>query len=88
MTEPPLDVLVARSAGPVLRALRKLGGGGAFALCARGFGDRFQGSLWTDPAPLGVLVARSAGSVLRSQEGLGQVRRSECPDGAPYTSPG
>ena len=46
--------LVGRSAGSVLRALRKLGGGGAFALCARGFGDRFQGSLRTDPAPLGV----------------------------------
>jgi hypothetical protein len=44
-----------RSAGSVLRSLRKLGGGGAFALCARGFGVRFQGSLRTDPAPLGVL---------------------------------
>ncbi len=29
--------LVGRSAGSVLRALRKLGGGGAFALCARDF---------------------------------------------------
>ena len=27
---------------------------GAFALCARGFGDRFQGLLRTDPATLGV----------------------------------
>jgi hypothetical protein len=53
-TDPaPLGVF-GRSAGSVLRSLRKLWGGSAFALCARGFGDRFQGSLRTDPAPLGV----------------------------------
>ncbi|MEY4325413.1 MAG: hypothetical protein RIS24_1584 [Verrucomicrobiota bacterium] len=45
----------ACSAGPVLRALRKLWGGLGFrAARARGLGDRFQGSLRTDPAPLGV----------------------------------
>jgi hypothetical protein len=58
------------SAGSVLRALRKLWGGSAFALCARGFGDRFQGLLRTDPAPLGVLGG-SAGSVLRALRKLG-----------------
>jgi hypothetical protein len=52
-----------RGIGPT-RAEEALGGS-AFALCARDFGDRFQGSLRTDPAPLGVF-GRSAGSVLRS----------------------
>jgi hypothetical protein len=56
---------MGRSAGTVLRSLRKLWGGGAFALCARDFVVRFQGSLRTDPAPLGVFW-RSAGSVLRA----------------------
>ena len=59
-----------RSAGSVLRSLRRLGGGGAFALCARGDGDRLQGSLQPDPAPLGVFW-RYAGSVLRSLRRLG-----------------
>jgi hypothetical protein len=59
-----------RGIGPT-RAEEALGGS-AFALCARDFGDRFQGSLRTDPAPLGVFGVRSAGSVLRSQEGSGQ----------------
>ena len=54
-----------RYAGPGLRSLSRLWGGGAFALCARGDGDRLQGSLRTDPAPLGVFW-RYAGSVLRS----------------------
>jgi len=50
--------LVGRSAGSVLRALRRLWGRiGAFALCARGLGDRLQGLLRTDPAPLGVFGA-------------------------------
>ena len=40
------------SAGSVLHSLRRLGGGLAFALCARGFAVRLQGSLRTDPAPL------------------------------------
>jgi hypothetical protein len=57
---------------PALAGRRR--GEGVFALCARGFGDRLQGSLRTDPAPLGVL-GRSAGPVLRSLrrlwEGLG-----------------
>ena len=58
------------SAGPGLRSLRRLWRGGAFALCARGDGDRLQGSLRTDPAPLGVFW-RSAGSGLRSLRRLG-----------------
>ena len=62
------------SAGPGLRSLMRLWRGGAFALCARGDGDRLQGSLQPDPAPLGVLW-RYAGSGLRSLmrlwEGLG-----------------
>ena len=49
---------LGRSAGPGLRALRRLWGGEAFALRAGDFGDRFQGSLRTDPAPLGVLKER------------------------------
>jgi hypothetical protein len=52
---------LGRSAGSVLRSLRRLWGVRAFALCARGFGDRFQGSLRTDPAPLGVLGDRLPG---------------------------
>jgi hypothetical protein len=43
-----------RSAGSVLRSQEGSGKDRAFALCARGFGVRFQGSLRTDPAPLGV----------------------------------
>ena len=42
-----------RGIGPT-RAEEALGEDGAFALCARGFGDRFQGLLRTAPAPLGV----------------------------------
>jgi hypothetical protein len=52
-----------RSAGSVLRSLRKLGGGGAFALCAREGFDRFQCSLRPDPAPLGVFGWALAGNV-------------------------
>jgi hypothetical protein len=47
------------SAGSVLRTQEGSGEDGAFALCARGFGDRFQGSLRPDPATLGVF-GRSA----------------------------
>jgi hypothetical protein len=61
-----------RSAGSVLRSQEGLGEEGAFARCARVFGDRLQCLLWTDPAPLGVLVERSAGSVLRSLRKLGE----------------
>jgi hypothetical protein len=49
-------VLALRGIGPA-RAEEGSGEDGAFALCARGFGVRFQGSLRTDPAPLGVLGA-------------------------------
>jgi hypothetical protein len=49
------------SAGSVLRTQEGSGEDGAFALCARGFGDRFQGSLRPDPATLGVLVWALAG---------------------------
>jgi hypothetical protein len=53
----------SRSAGRIW-GLRGIGptlaeealGVGAFALCARGFGVRFQGSLRTDPAPLGCFL--------------------------------
>jgi hypothetical protein len=58
-----------RGIGPVLaeEALGRMG----LSRCARGvFGDRFQGSLRTDPAPLGVFW-RSAGSDLRSLRKLG-----------------
>ena len=51
-TDPAPLGRMGRSAGSVLRALRKLEGEGAFALCARGFAVRLQGSLRTDPAPL------------------------------------
>jgi hypothetical protein len=63
------------SAGSVLRSLRKLWGVGAFALCARVFGDRFQGSLRTDPAPLGEAFG-SEGGVAENGHPY------------PYTSPG
>jgi hypothetical protein len=43
-----------RSAGLVLRSQEGSGKDRAFALCARGFGDRLQCLLRTDPAPLGV----------------------------------
>jgi hypothetical protein len=79
-TDPAPLGRMGRSAGPVLRALRKLEGEGAFALCARDFGVRFQGSLRTDPAPLGVFGG-SAGSVLRSQEGSGEEWLSRCARG-------
>jgi hypothetical protein len=49
----PLRCAYGGSAGTVLRALRKLWGGGAFALCAGGFGVRFQSLLRTDPAAAG-----------------------------------
>jgi hypothetical protein len=52
-----------RGIGPTLA--EEALGGSAFARCARGFVDRFQGLLRTDPAPLGVF-GRSAGTVLRS----------------------
>jgi hypothetical protein len=62
-----------RGIGPA-RAEEGSGEDGAFALCARGFGVRFQGLLRTDPAPL-AYVGGSAGTVLRSLrklwEGLG-----------------
>ena len=41
-----------RGNGPAL-AEEALGEDWAFALCAGGFGVRFQGSLWTDPAAAG-----------------------------------
>ncbi len=52
---------------------------GVFALCARGFGDRFQGSLRTDPAPLGV-CGRSAGgrSLTITQKGVFSAFRAAC----------
>jgi len=53
------------SAGPVLRSQEGSGEEGVFALCARGFGDRLQRSLRTDPAPLGVFgVLRGTGPAL------------------------
>jgi hypothetical protein len=72
VTVPPLGVLVARSAGSVLHSQVGSGKDGAFALRARFFAVRLQGSLRTAPAPLGVLVARSAGSVLHSQGSSGK----------------
>jgi hypothetical protein len=44
-----------RGIGPALAG--RLGGGSAFALCARDLGDRLQCSLRPDPAPLGVFGA-------------------------------
>jgi hypothetical protein len=58
----------------------KLGGGGAFALCAMGRLDRFLCLLRPGPA--------AASWFGPGQEGSGKVRRSECPNGAPHTSPG
>ena len=47
---------LGRSAGTVLRSLRRLWGGWGFRAVREGiFGDRFQGLLRTDPAPPGVL---------------------------------
>ena len=57
-----------RGIGPTFAG--RLGGGVAFALCARKCGDRLQCSLRTDPAPLGVFWG-SAGPVLRSLRRLG-----------------
>ncbi len=67
----PVAEGLGRSAGSVLRALRKLGRGGAFALRAGVFGDRFQGSLRTDPAPLGVWALRGNGPALAGNVGAG-----------------
>ena len=75
MTVPPLGVLVARSAGSVLRSQVGSGKDGVFALRARFFAVRLQGSLRTAPAPLGVFGG-SAGSVLRSQGTLGPAELS------------
>jgi len=49
------------SAGSSLRSLRKLWEVGAFALCARGFGVRFQGSLRPVPAAAGRICGGYAG---------------------------
>jgi hypothetical protein len=60
-----------RSAGSVLRSQEGSGEDGAFALCARDFGDRLQCLLRTDPAPLGVWgVLRGIGPTL-AEEALG-----------------
>jgi hypothetical protein len=75
VTVPPLGVLVARSAGSVLHSQVGSGKDGAFALRARFFAVRLQGSLRTAPAPLGVFGG-SAGSVLRSQGTLGPAELS------------
>jgi len=75
----PALAVVARSAGSVLRSLRKLGGGGAFALCARDFGDRFQGSLRTDPAPLEYLLLGINPAL--AEEALGEEGLSRCARG-------
>ncbi len=53
VTAPPSGVFVG-SAGPVLRSQEGSGEVGAFALCARDWGDRLQCLLRTDPAPPGV----------------------------------
>ena len=71
-------VLGWRSAGSVLRLQGSSGEYGAFALCARDGFDRFQCSL--RPVP--------AAASLRRRKALGKVRRSECPNGAPHTTPG
>ena len=71
-----------RSAGPVLRSLRRLGEGGAFALRAGDFVVRLQGSLRTDPAPLGrILALRGIGPAL-AEEALGSFGLSRCARGA------
>jgi hypothetical protein len=71
-----------RGIGPALAG--RLGGGGAFALCAREFVVRLQCSFRPGPAAAGcgcdvggdggfeLSVARSAGSVLHSQVGSGK----------------
>ena len=69
-TDPAPLGRMGRSAGSVLRALRKLEGEGAFALCARDFGVRFQGSLRTDPAPLGYFL--ECGPSLAGRLGVGE----------------
>jgi hypothetical protein len=58
---------MGRSAGTVLRAQEGSGEDEAFALCARGFGDRLQCSLRTDPAPLGILVIALMLALARSR---------------------
>ena len=56
------------SAEPVLRSLRRLWRGGAFARCARGDGDRLQGSLRPDSAVAGtVLCGRQSLRVSQQQ---------------------
>jgi hypothetical protein len=81
VTVPPLGVLVARSAGSVLHSQVGSGKDGAFALRARFFAVRLQGSLRTAPAPLGVFGG-SAGSVLHSQVGSGEEGLSRCARGS------
>jgi hypothetical protein len=54
---------------------------GVFALCARGFGDRFQGLLRPDPAPLGVWGAPRDRSFAR-RKARGRMELSRCARGA------
>jgi hypothetical protein len=68
-----------RGIGPAF-AEEALGKDGAFALCARGFGVRFQGLLRTDPAPLGVWGLRGIGPAL-AEEARGRIGLSRCARG-------
>jgi hypothetical protein len=77
----PLRCAYGGSAGSVLRSQEGSGEDWAFALCARSFGVRFQGSLWTDPAPLGVWGLRGNGPAL-AEEALGRMGLSRFARGA------
>ena len=67
------------SAGSVLRAQGPLGPGGL----SRG---RAMGGQGVDVPMLA--ADRSRCRFVEAQEGSGEVKRSECPNGAPHTSPG
>jgi hypothetical protein len=69
------------SAGSVLRSQEGSGEDWVFALCARGFGDRLQCSLRTDPAPLGVWWAPRDRSCAR-RKARGRIGLSRCARGA------
>ena len=77
----PLRCAYGGSAGSVLRSQEGSGEDWAFALCARSFGVRFQGSLWTDPAPLGVFGAPRDRSCAR-RKARGRIELSRYARGA------
>jgi hypothetical protein len=66
------------SAGSVLGALRRLGGGMGFRAVREGI------VVIASKARCGPIPLRWAYLCGRSQEGSGKVRHSECPNGAPH----